>query len=471
MDVPIALGHSERLTGRFPTVVQRNLIAEKTATQIAKPVELFCRPGLLTFPSVGSAPIRGVAQRVGMFNGDAIVVAAQTVYKVTAAGIAVAYPGTVPGFGRVRIAIGRNGNDEDVARIATGAGLFLVERTGVTEEDFPDSSRPGCADIEYHRFHWLAIEAGTDKTYYQLPGSSTWTALEFASAEYAPDPSVAIRTRGDQIWIMGQKTVEGWALTGQQASPIEPYGGYNFDYGCRARDTAVTIADQASSALLFVDSNSSVRLTRGGAPEIVSDPGLAEQIRLTAAENLRAWGFTFDQHFYYVLTLGDTETAVYDLSANLWGRFTSAGYTYWRAHLGCDIGDGKVLCADALANSNTLWLLDPAAEDDDGDPIITHGTAYLELKEGSAPCYNAELECSVGYVDRTETDPVVSLRWSDDGQVYGEWITAPLPLAGNYSPLPSWDRLGTIEAPRGRWFQFRCSDATVKRYAGLRVNV
>lgn len=467
MRVPLAFSASKRVTGRFPEVALINLVAEKTETQVEAPYALICRPGLVALQQLGTHPIRAMAQKEGLFSGDLIIPAGQAVNRMSTEGLSSAFTGALPGYNRVRVAIGRNHADEDAARIATGDGLYLVTGTTVAVEDFPEAGGSGASDIEYFKGFWLASQAGTDLVYYLIPGEATWTGLDFASAEYQPDLIVAIRARGDQIWMLGRVTTEAFYLTGDASAVIAPSPGMAFDFGCLARDTAILVGSEDVSAVMWVDNKGSVRLTKGDAPIAVSDPGLTEEIRAINPADLRASSFAIDGHFYYCLTLGDSGTAVYDLSGKRWSRFSSVGYGYWRAHIICDTGQA-VLAADALTNQ--IWTVTPDALDDDGEVIATVCTAYRELKEGREPCWDLTLDMSVGFADLGIV-PLISMRLCRDSQVYGEPRFVQMPTTGAFGFAPRWNRNGEIRAPHGLWMQFACSDATVKRYSGVNMNV
>lgn len=470
MNIPLAMGAYKRNVGRFPEVVQTNYIAEKAPTQIDKPMALIGRPGLTSFASLGTAPLRGVGRKVGLFEGQAIILANDTVYRLSSTGVSVAFSGTVAGTDRVRIVVGRNGADEDIARIATGSELYTVDSVGPTLENFPDAGGAGATDVEEHLYHWFAIEAGTDKVYFQVPGATTWSGLDFASAEYLPDKAVAVRSFNQVLAVLGENSWELWALTGNGSNPVAPVSGMRFRIGCRARDSAVVLADAKGDALLWVDDRSQVRISRGDVPDVVSDPGLTEMIRGASSNELRAWGFSFDQHVYYVLTIGIAATAVYDLSTGLWSRFTSTTYNYWRAHLGCDFGD-MALALDAISTSGQVYRLDPDALTDDGDPISTECTFHLPLPEGTMDVHRITVDGSVGYVDVSETDPQMWLTLCRDGQIYEAPRYLTLPLTGQYEPVPRFRRCGQVSAPNGLWGRIGQSDMMVKRISGLSADV
>lgn len=465
--VNIAYGVNNRTRGRFPELVQLNVYAEQTPTSRDKPWALLCRPAVEQFASVGTGAGRAIYQKEGLFGGAAIVISGTSGFKVSGDASTTALTGSIPGRQRLRIAGGRNEAGESIARIASGEGLHLLQGNAITAEDFPEVGGAGAQDVEEHRGYWFGLEVGTDKFYYKLPGDTDpWGGLEFSSSAYQPDKGVAVRSRGDQIWFLNAATSEAFYLTGDELV-VAPISGYNFDYGCRARDSAVV----AYGALTFVASDCTVKMTLGGEPQTISDNALAEQIRRADPMDLRAWYFTEDGHVFYVLSLGVLGTWVYDYTTKLWSKWASDGHDYWRPHLGTDVG-GVTLCIDAQPGSPLIWRLNQDMLDDDGTEIACIFTALAELKEGSVPCDNVELVCAVGTVTPPATEALASMRFSDDqGRTWSPWKHRSLGQTGKHKTRVRWNDQGTIYGPFGRIFQFRSTDATIKRFSDVRMNV
>lgn len=458
---------AKRTVGRFPELTMQNFIVERTETQIERPLALIGRAGLKPFVTVGQGPVRGLYQKAGLFNDDALIVSGTQVFRVAQNGQVTTLTGSVAGRGRVRIDMGRDADANDIARIATGEGLYLVSGNTVTEEDFPDNTRPGCQDILEFRSFWIAIRTGSDLVYYLVPGSTTWTALDYASAEYQPDKLEALESRGQGLWFLGTDSTEVFGLTGDGNDPIAPIGGMAYDAGCRARDTAVNIA----GVLFWVDQRCNVMMSTGGAPESISSSALAEQIRLSPAEDLRAWGYGRDGHVFYVLTTGDA-TWVFDASSERWGRFSSKGYTYWRAHLGSDVG-GFVIASDALQGSNKVWKLEPGRNTDEDDEIVRRFTAMIEVPEGALSLGNVVVNMALGYSPRTGqgSSPLVGMRYSDDGTAtWSGWQWASPGITGARKGQVRWNRLGQVRPPN-RFLEFTCSDPIEVRVSDVRGNV
>lgn len=465
--VPIAFASNQR-TG-FPPAVALNCLSEKSPTKPSAIDAMIARAGLDAFLNVGNAPIRGVFAKAGLLGDQAFIVAQNTAYLVSVAGVITTLTGTIAGDALVDID-GGLGQDEgqSIIRIANGSALYKFDSLGTTvvQEDFPAAAGAGATSVQFWSGYWVAVEAGTDYFYWQEPATSTWTALEFASAEYKADPLKGVRVLGDQAFFLGSATTEPWYLTGTAADPMLPTSGLKFDIGCRNLFTAVN----CKGSLIWVTDDSSVVLSDGGAPRIISDNGLAEQIRRTPAADLSAGFFVKDQHLRYVLHLGTTATWVYDLSSGRWDNAASLGYDYWRPLLFANLGD-VVICSDR--NSNTMWKLDPDAGTDAGDVIVKEFYAFLDVEEGSVTLGNVVLDCLLGDAPTSDPDDesIMVLQISRDGGV--SWSSPRergLGRLGRRMVQPRWNGLGLVRAP-GAILKFTTSCVGRLRVSGVRANV
>lgn len=71
----------------------------------------------------------------------------------------------------------------------------------------------------------------------------------------------------------------------------------------------------------------------------------------------------------------------------------------------------------------------------------------------------------------TENRPLVGMRYSDDlGKTWSHWKFRTLGKAGRYLDKARWNGLGRIRAP-GRMFQLKATDATIRRFSQLLMNV
>lgn len=461
MDLPFYVGASKR--SGFPVIPVTNYLVEKGPDGR---LHLIARPGLEPFANPGTAPVRCCFAREGLFNGDALILLADGLYRVNAAGVSTLCAGaTIGGSGLVDIDGALDADGVSIARIANGIGLYRVSASGntIVQETFPDSA--GVTSVQFLGGYWIATRADTDAAYrLEPPGTGSWEPLEYAAAEYLPDPLKGVRVFGELAGLMGSRSLELWRVTGDTSAPLAPAGGLKFDVGCKSLFAAVN----CRGTLIFVDSDGSVQLTEGGAPRVISDHGLAEEIRNTAAADLRASFFVLDQHPIYALTLGTAGTRLYDLAADKWTWADSDQADYWRANMFCNLGD-SVLASDI--ESNQLWRLDPSRSADGDDTFTAVFCALLEVKEGRQTLANVELDCLLGDAPRSGqgSEPKVVLRVSRDQANYGPPKERPLGMTGERTIRPRWTALGDFKMDA--ILKFAISDPVGRRISGVRANV
>lgn len=450
----------------LPEAVTVNCFSEAVPTKPSEPVALLARAGLEELRQVGTAPIRAVFQKQGLFDDAALIFANTTVHTLDAMGVTAAYTGTLAGDDLVDVDAGLDADYNSVARAATGSAMYLITGGTVTLEDFPVSGGAGASSVCFHKGYWIGVEAGSDAVYYQIPAATTWNALQFASAEYAPDKLVAVRSFGELIALLGASSTEMWRATGNSSSPLEPYGGMAYPIGCRSRDTAVNCL----GTLIWVTDTCLVVSTSGGEPAVISDNGLAEQIRRTSAADIRASAFSKDGHVFYRLTLGGAATWDYDLTTRRWCRANSLGREVCKAHLFANLGD-TVLAADAY--SNQVWRVDPDRRLDGDDTFTMEFTAYVEAVERPMAVGNVVLHCERGGAPRTGqgSDPLAWMEISKDGgKTFGPRKYRSLGATGEYSKQVRWVGPWVASAPDGLVLRFGISDPTVRRISGVWIN-
>lgn len=456
----LAYGSTER-GGLTPTLKTVNMIAEPSATETEKALVLISRPGQEDFATVGSGPIRGVFQKDGLFNGDAIVVSGQTVYRVASNGVVTALTGTLDGYYRVDMAGGQDEDANPEVRIATGDAHYLVTETAVDVEALPDGV--GAASIMQLSRFWFAAITDTGRALIKLPGEA-WAMLDSVAAEKEPDALVAIRPLGDLIVLMGSSSLEGWQFTGQADPAVSRVSGQVFPVGCLARDTAVVV----DTSLIFVASDFTVR-EYTTFPTIISDFGLAALIKQAAPATLRAWTCSIDQHSYYILRIGNTATKVFDFTNRLWSDWVSYGEDYFTRHLGAQVG-GRVLAASD--SDGTLTRMDADMLTDAGDPLVRRFAGFVPIKGGVGICDSVTLLCEVGQGLQTGqgSDPVIAMRYStDQGKTWSDWEFETLGAVGEYEWKVTWRRLGQFEPP-GIYFEWEITDPVSFRVSDARIN-
>lgn len=468
MGAPLLIAFASSQRSGFPPARALNCLSEKSPTKPSAIDAMIARAGLAAFAQVGTAPIRGVFAKAGLLDNRALIVDRDGAYLVSVGGAITTLTGTIAGDGLVDIDGGLDPDYNSIIRIANGSALYKYDSSGTTvvAESFPTTGGAGATSVAFWGGYWVATEAGSDAIYRQVPASSVWDPLEFASAEYAPDALQGVRTFGDQAGLLGSDTTEFWYLTGDSSDPMRPIAGLKFDIGCRNIASAVN----CKGSLIWVTDNGSVVLSEGGSPRLISDNGLAEEIRRVAAADVSASFYEKDQHPCYVLHLGTTGTKVFDLSTQRWSDFASLGYDYWRPLLFANLGD-VVICSDRT--SNQMWTLDPDAGTDAGEAIVKEFYAFIEVAEGSVVLSNIEVDAHRGSAPTSDPDDesVLVMQISrDEGASWSSPRERGMGRRGERTKKIRYNGLGQVRAP-GAIVKFACSGAGRFRVSGVRANV
>lgn len=207
---------------------------------------------------------------------------AGTQYSTAATANASAVPTfTAGGSVSVRaIQIGALGNS--VATTETGAAIAWTAATltGGGNPSFTQVQTPGdvgIISVAYIASYVVVVPAqgqGINGRFFWIqPGETTIDALDFATAERAPDPISGVVVFGDQFWLPGSTTTEAWYFTGNFDSPVLRVQGVVFDRGAW-EGTAVQVKD----SMIIVDNEGAVFQVQGGAKRI-SRPDVEERIR------------------------------------------------------------------------------------------------------------------------------------------------------------------------------------------------
>jgi hypothetical protein len=73
------------------------------------------------------------------------------------------------------------------------------------------------SSVDVFNGYVIAVVAGSDRFYWLQPGSLQFQALDFATAEHFPDKILQVRVVGDELWMLGERSIEVWRATGTGA--------------------------------------------------------------------------------------------------------------------------------------------------------------------------------------------------------------------------------------------------------------
>lgn len=458
--IPLGIGEYSRSIAKTAHILLSNMYVEKAPDNPVDGLMRLQRPGLAPFASVGSGASRGVFHQPGTFNGDYLAVQGSELYRITISAIPTLL-GTIGGAGRVSFAASATR-----ALFATGDVCYSTDGATITIVNVPDiDGVPSpISSVAYINGYFILTVAGSQHFFWLAPGDVDPDPLNFAAAENTPDNIVAGRRLFDELWFLGEASVEVWQTTGNLDAPFQRINGRLYEKGCANRDSIAS-----TDNTLFWVGNDFLGYRAEQQPVRISDHSVEEVLRLNGASNLSGWSFAIDGHTFYCLTIGSTRTAIFDVeNPTAWPAWKSYNRNTWRAYVGVQNG-ASVICGDDTTND--LWLLDPARSNDNGDPLIREVMGGVAVK-GNKPviCANISIFAATGFA-ATNTNPVIELNWYDDGgQVLsGAWLEADIGVTGQYGKEVVLRQLGPMYTP-GRLFVVRMTDDSGFRVSWMKMN-
>lgn len=283
------------------------------------------RPGLARH----SQPTAGAATGRGVYNwkGDIYSVFGTTLYQNTTSKGTVNATNGVYKFSSCLGATNRLqlGDGVKAYNYDNGAGLVVI-----SDGDFPAAFVKG----------WSYLDATTyvGTTLATLQGSGindtvSWDALNTITAQIEPDNGVAVGKQLVYTIFMKQWTTEVfYDAANATGSPLGTVQGAKANWGCSSADSV----QDCNGLLLWAGSGKSASVQVVMMDNLKVVPVSTKPVeRLIegasfAAGNVFSWSMKWNGHFFYVLTLkAENLTLAYDLSEQMWSRWTDVNGNYF----------------------------------------------------------------------------------------------------------------------------------------------
>lgn len=392
-----------------------NLFLEQTEQGGKTQAALYRTPGKIRRVTVGSGAIRGLLA----FGPWLYAVSGDGVYRI-GADYAATLLGTI---GTTINTVGMACNGSQVLIVDGAAGWIITASSGtlaqITASGFPN----GVTWAKFLDGYFIVGGDGTQRFYISAQNDGmTWDALDYASAEGSPSDNVAGEVDHRELFMFSSDSVEIFVDTGNATFPIERSGNAFIEVGCSA---AASVAKLDNSIFwLGTDKRGEGIVWRlnGYTPVRVSDHGVETAIAgYSVISDAIAYAYQQRGHMFYVLSFPSAgATWVYDVATQSWheraymnqitgqlGRDRGQCYAlFGRDHLIGDYADGRI------------YALSLDAYDDDGDVVKWVRTCAPQDSDNNQVFYQSieiDIEAGVGLQSGQGSDPVVMLRWSDDG--------------------------------------------------------
>lgn len=410
------------------------------------------RPGLKPWNTLGHGPILRQFQQPGLFNGDLFTISGGELYRNTVLIGPVTY-GNNPRM------VAANGQ----LAIVSGGALYVYDGTTLTQVKFFDdgtSPLPSFSTVTVLYNIFVFPVAGSDQFFFSQTGDAkTINAANFGFAQTSPDPIVEAVVLAEEILFFGSTSVEFWDFNGALTAPFALAQGRTYIRGCPAQSSVVKL----DNAMFWVGDDLSVYRS-GAVPDKISTPYIDDRLRAAAAgiTQVTAFSIGVEGHVFYVLNLPSiNESYAYDCQTREWAQWGTQQPLASEPGVfaaSCSTGQGSTAIFAGSATTNEVWTVDVARNFDGviNKRIIVSGAIWVV--GGVQRCNNISLACVRGVGDEDAPNPVVEMRFSDDGgRTFTSWLSATLGMRGQYNYKAVWRNLGLITQP-GRLFEFSVSD-------------
>jgi hypothetical protein len=286
-------------------------------------------------------------------------------------------------------------------------------------------------------------------------------ALDFASAEGAPDGLVSILATQRELLLLGEYTGEVWYSSGG-TSVFQRAQSEFLQVGCVAAFSAQMVGD--TPIWLARDRRGQAQVVAGRGQRI-STRAIEERFEDRDLARARAYSYSDGgQHFYCLNVVGIDTTLVYDTTFQQWHeraelvngeyqpwRPTCHAFAYGRHYFGTE--DGSIYELDRDANT---FAGDTKCRDRIAPVISEPSRKRLRFPSVEVVCEKAAAK-------------KILLRWSDDnGATWSNWHEASNGDIGKYSQRVRWNRTGSAF---DRVYQMRMTDDAPFNPIGVDVEI
>lgn len=400
-------------------------------------------PGLTLFTSLGASPARGMWVSKA-FPSRLYVANNEKLFELDNAGTAVTR-GTLNTFSG-RVSMADNGIELIVVDGSQGWILNLSTNvfTQITDPEFPASRH-----VTFLDGYFIVSKTGTGE--FALSGlldGSSWSGIDFGTAESLPDPIVRPHAQGSYLLLYGESSLEVWANTGALGFPFSRISGATQDWGLAAGDSLVKVGDDAVS-LGVNDRGERALIVAGpnGIRKVVPNPDVEhEWQQYPASPDASAIAYRREGQMFYQITFpGANQSWLYNLTGDTWSEVDYQGAGRHRSEIS-QLFLGRMIVSDH--QNGNLYILDSSAYSDDGvfisRKIVTPHVYDQGFNRIKINRVRLDVEAGVGLANGFEgVDPYIGLRVSKDGgHSFGNQISRPFGKIGEFEKKPVWSRLG-----------------------------
>jgi len=458
----------KRVVNAYPVIPQADALTKRA---------LFNTPGIKQFADVLSGTSRG---SIVFSDGKPYFVIGTSLISLTSTGV-ITNHGTISGTNDVSM----SSNGINIAiQDPKGDSYFFTPSTNTLELN------NGAVFLSFGQATSITFKDGfyvytTDAIFFSGSAKTTndgknFNALDFADAEISPDRIVTSHNNHNQLYILGENTIEPYRTIVTAGFPFQRIPGGMIQKGCSARFSVV----EFDNSFLFIGGDvgeqPAIWRALGSSVQKISTNSIDQLMQKnTAAEIADARAFTYAQNgnYFAVFTVGNN-TFAYDATTSAlsgkpeWherqtGITNGTGFQVWRAIHGMK-AFGKILVGDD--RTGKIGELDFNTKTEYGDQVERFFTTkpFTVLSE-SVFSKEIELSMQTGVGDATTPNPQIRMDYSDNGgKTFVSEISRSMGKVGEFNKRVRWSRLGRI--PTDRVLRFKTTEPVEYNIYALYAN-
>lgn len=434
-----------------------NMYVEKMPVDSKSQLSLYSTEGCKPLLDVSDDPIYGIYY----MNPYLYVISGVNVYKV-ASDMSKTNIGNVGATnGVVRMA----DNGTQILVVKPNGDAYIITENSVSKID--DEDFPVVSDVAFNSQYFIVTEKDTGKFYWSaLLDGTSWSALAYATQESNPDNVVGLMENKGDLWIFGDKTIEIWSPTGNPDLPFQRIGSGILNIGC---ESAKTISKDRNG-IYWLGNDLQVHFANGYNEQRISthdiERELAEDYDINDVLESYAFTYTHNGHDFYVLTIPNHKTWVFDMTTQVWHERKTTGLNTW-------LPSG---CANAFnlnivggSDNGMLYSLD-------GNYFFDKENLYIEREVKFPPVFLQDnrmvfdklyADIEVAPIKNSYGQARIMLNWSDDGgNLWSNEHWQSMGKIGEYRKRIIWRCLGQS---RQRIYKMRITDPVQVSISGLYV--
>ena len=400
---------------------------------------------LTQFGTTGDASNRGAIVMGGIpyfVNGTAL-------YSFDSNGVYTNY-GAISGSGRVSMA----SNGTKLAIVVPGGNAYQFDSgtstiTQVTDPDYIT------ADTVVFKDGYYVYTASDGSVFFNsaLNDPLTFDALDFGTAEINPDRIISAHVNHNELFILGEETIEVFQNIGGSGFPFQRIQGANIQKGCYAKFSTIEFDNTFMFVGGGVNEKAAIwRVVSSQAAVKISTDAMDNAIqKFTDDEIALAFSYTFTINGQFIVaftfesdTIPDV-TFCYNGTSKRWFQMQSGiADNKWRVNAVVQ-AYGKILCSDT--EDGRLGYLDDVYTEY-GETIYQERTSQPYIIDGSSQYWSENelfMETGVGLTSGQGSDPQIRMSYSDDGgRTFSAEKSRSFGKIGEYGKRIVWRRLGRV---------------------------